>query len=272
MNDIFSMEFNPTQGEELWVAARKNTHYREFVPCRALQPYVVCYWVSKTDSFNNQAIESRIIPDGCMDIVFNMTEIEKGKGGLICGLMTSPEVMIVKEVREFIGIRFWPAGIIPFLGYSAADFRDQLIPMEDILGKNALDISEKIGNVKRIEEQIMLIEEWLKNLLPHVQEINPFIKNVLLAIYRDKGIISVKKLSEELNISQRHLSRKFNEWVGANAKTFSNIIRFQNTIHQLNQRNHIDYLEIALNNGYYDQAHFIKEFKYLYGKTPSQFK
>ncbi|SKC66099.1 AraC family transcriptional regulator [Maledivibacter halophilus] len=263
--------FIPTQGEKLWSNIKQQcTIYKEYLPCKELQSHIACYWTSKTNNISNKPISSRIIPDGCMDIVFNIEEINKGKCGLVSGLMTMPEEQKVKGISEFIGVRFWPGEIIPFLKNSANDFTNQLIPLDSILGKVAFDISEKLYFEVTLSERLMIIEEELVKLLLKASVSNKLIKSALCTIYQHKGIISIRSLSKEMNISQRQLSRKFKTWIGTNPKTFINIIRFQYIIKQLNERTNINFQDLALENGYYDQAHFIKEFKALYGKTPGK--
>lgn len=271
MNQVYLNNFKPTQGEKLWPDIKQqSTIYREYLPCRELQPYVACYWTSKTINSLNNPIYSRIIPDGCIDIIFNIEEINSGKSAIVCGLMTAPEVEKINGVREFIGIRFWAGGVIPFLRNSANDFTDQLIPLDSILGKTKFNISEKLYSSDTLTEKIAIIEEELKNLLLKASKIDVLIKSALYTIYKHKGIISIGNLSKELNISQRQLSRKFNSWIGTNPKTFCNIVRFQYIVRKLNGKTNINLRDLAFENGYYDQAHFIKEFKTFYGKTPGQ--
>ncbi|KAB3538530.1 AraC family transcriptional regulator [Alkaliphilus pronyensis] len=265
--------FIPTQGEKLWSNIKQqSTIYREYSPIRKLQPYIACYWTSKTINTTNEVVTSRVIPDGCMDIVFDIGEINKGKCGSVCGLMTKSSEEEVKGTSEFLGVRFWPGGIIPFLKISANDFTDKSVSLDDILGKLALEISERLCFSETLSERLMIIEDELVRLILKAGVSNELMICALYEIYKHRGIISIKNLSQEMNMSQRQLSRNFKNWIGTNPKTFVNIIRFQNIIKQLNEATNINLQDMVFENGYYDQAHFIKDFKTFYGKTPGRLK
>jgi len=271
MEKTISRGFNPTQGEKLWSQIKKqNTVYQEYSPSKELQEYIACYWFSKTISLGDELLISRVIPDGCMDIVFNMNEISQGKGARVSGIMTMPEIREVKEINEYVGIRFLPGGIIPFIKDSATNFTNQLIDLQDIWRKEGLNISQKVYEATSIEERIVIIEKTLKDKLVNDNSIPAFLKYALHDIYLNKGNLSIKELSARTYISERHLSRKFNEYIGTGTKVFSNIIRFQQVIRQIDRNKDIEILNLALNNGYYDQSHLNKEFKTFYGITPKR--
>ncbi|WP_026895907.1 helix-turn-helix domain-containing protein [Clostridiisalibacter paucivorans] len=271
MTKQYLNNFIPTQGEKLWPnIEQQSTIYREYCPISELQSYIACYWTSKTINTTNEVITSRVIPDGCMDIVFDIGEINKGKCGSVCGLMTKFSEEEVKGISEFLGVRFWPGGIIPFLKILANDFTDKLVSLDDVLGRFAFEISERLYYAETLSERLMIIEGELVRLLLKAGASNELMISALYEIYKYKGIISIKNLSQQMNISQRQLSRKFHNWIGTSPKTFINIIRFQNIIKQLNEATNINFQDVALENGYYDQAHFIKDFKSFYGKTPGR--
>ncbi len=267
----FNNMFVPTQGECLWSDnEQNNTIYKEFLPCRELQPCIACYWMSKRTTVPNEVVITRIIPDGCMDIVFNINNLSKGKGGVVIGTMTSPEENLVNDLRHFVGVRFWPGAIFPFIKNSAKDFTNKGFSLEYVWGKENTILNESVYEAKNINGIIKILEKTLKKKLLEIFYIDSVIQNMLYNVYKAKGNISIKALAMNLNISQRQLSRKVNEWIGVSPKTFNNIVRFQNIINELNTKSNRNFSEIALNNGYYDQAHFIKKFKAFYGKTPGQ--
>ncbi len=263
--------FKPTQGEKLWLkSGQPNTIYREYTPCRELQPYVACYWVNIAYGHKHKPLISRVIPDGCMDIVFDMS-ISSNKCALVVGLMTTPDIKTIEGISDFTGVRFKPGGLIPFIRSNAADFTDQLIPLYDVIGYEAVEIGERIYFSGNLQDRVAAMEKALLRLLHKTGDIEPFMAYALGLIYQQKGTILVNDLAARLNIGQRQLSRKFNDWIGINPKAFSKIIRFQNIISELNGASGTRLLDLGLRYGYYDQAHFIKEFKTFYGMTPGYF-
>lgn len=265
--------FIPTQGEGLWSEIEQsNVFYKEWLPCKELQPYVACYWIFKVKAIPKENVISRVIPDGCMDIIFNIANLAKGKGGSVVGTMLSPETNAINELRELVGVRFWPGGIVPFIKNSAKDFTESSISLEYIWGKEDSMLCQTIFSASRNEDRIRTLEETLKGKLKEISFTDTDIQKMIYNVYKNKGNLSIKDLTTELNISQRHLSRKVNLWLGISPKTFSNIVRFQNIVNELNTKPNSNLIKVALNNGYYDQAHFTKEFKGFYGKTPGQLK
>lgn len=267
----YYQHFKPTQGEKFWPdLVLKNVIYREYLPCKELQTYVACYWTTTSVDVIKEPLIDRVIPDGCMDIIFNLENTSVDRGGFVVGLMNSPAVKSIKGVRNFLGVRFWPGGAIPFLNYSAADFTDEIVPLEFFWKEEALTIHERICSENRPEERVKIVENKLISFKDKIDKDDQLISYTLQEIFKHKGVISIENLAGELGISQRHLSRKFKDWIGTNPKKFCNIIRFQNIINHLNQKEDVNWLEIALLTGYYDQSHLIREFKSFYGQTPSQ--
>lgn len=178
----------------------------------------------------------------------------------------------IKGVRNFVGVRFWPGGAIPFLRDTAVNFTDDIVTLDSVWGEQADIISERVYMESSPVKKIEIIENKLLDILKDVDETDYIIKLALHKILTAGGAISINQLAREVDISQRHLSRKFKNWIGISPKKFCNIVKFQNIINELNKQaynsSNIDWVNIALKNGYYDQAHFIREFKKLYGKTP----
>lgn len=267
----YFQNFRPTQGEKFWPElVQENVIYREYIPCKELQAYVACYWTFNSLTPIREAIVDRVIPDGCMDIIFNLEATSTEQDAFIVGLMNLPSINRVKGVRNFLGVRFWPGGAIPFLNCSAADFTDKLVPLELLWKEEACSISEQLSLESHREKRVKIVEENLISFLRKIDKDDQLIRHTLHKIFQTRGVITVNDLVVKLGISQRHLARKFNDWIGTNPKNFCNIIKFQNIFAQLNQIQDVNWLEIALTNGYYDQSHLIRQFKSFYGQTPGQ--
>ncbi len=91
----------------------------------------------------------------------------------------------------------------------------------------------------------------------------------LAIIHKSKGNIRIKELTEQLHISQSPLEKRFRQAVGAPPKKFASLVRLKYVIQQYSSANSLT--ELGYEAGFYDQAHFIKEFKTLTGDTPEKF-
>ena len=88
---------------------------------------------------------------------------------------------------------------------------------------------------------------------------------------QSRGLIDVSSLSEQMNINRRSIERRFASVIGMSPKQLSRVVRLQSTIRILEQKNFTNLTALAYENGYYDQAHFIKDFKEFTGMSPKTF-
>jgi methylphosphotriester-DNA--protein-cysteine methyltransferase len=113
-----------------------------------------------------------------------------------------------------------------------------------------------------------VLEEWLiERMRPGAPD--PMVLQALALIHKNKGKIRIKELAEQLHISQSPLEKRFRQMVGATPKKFASIIRFKHAVQQYNPQRSLT--DLGYEAGFYDQAHFIKEFKNFTGETPEEF-
>lgn len=148
------------------------------------------------------------------------------------------------------------------------DFFENFISYDDFLNSNQFSrIKQIFANHRNYPELIGNIEKFLlvEILCTHT---DPIIKEAIHEIMNKQGSVSIKKIIDKLSISRDSFEKKFRKQVGTSPKKFSNIVRFRNLFE--NKNDEITLTEIGLNAGYYDQSHFIKDFKEITGKKPSK--
>jgi AraC-like DNA-binding protein len=218
-----------------------------------------------------EPISHRVIPDGCVDIIFNLHARSHGEAAVIAGTMTRPIFAELKGRVNYLAIRFLPGGFLHFFDDPVCHIADRIVPLEMMSGRKEHDLAERLIGESHIESRIRLIEGYFERLLMRNNRSDPVVTSALGNILRHKGNIEVSRLSEDVNSSQRQLSRKFKKWIGVGPKSFCRIIRFQNILRILLLCSKRSLLSIALDGGYYDQSHFIHEFNSYYGLNPSEF-
>ena len=264
-------EYRPFQSMSETVRQCDSIYCREYVPCEYLQPYISCYWTMTSEIELEEPILHRVIPDGCIDIIFDLNERSYRQASSIVGTMTKPIFAELKGQVNYVAIRFLPGGFLHFFNSPVYDFTDRIIPLEMISAKKGCNLTEQLFMENHIGNKIKLLENYLENLLTTNNRNDPIIKNALHNILKNKGNIRVSELSKNVNSSQRQLCRKFDKWVGISPKAFCRIIRFQNILRTLHHHSKCNLLSIALDGGYYDQSHFIHEFNSCCGLNPSEF-
>jgi AraC-like DNA-binding protein len=218
-----------------------------------------------------EPISHRVVPDGCTDIIFDLSGHSYRQAASVVGTMTKPIFAELKADVNYMAIRFLPGGFLEFFDSSAHNLTDRIIPLEAISGREEHDVTEQLVLEHHIASRIELLDRYLEKLLRRNNRKDPVAKNAIRIILSNKGNIRISELPEIVGCSERHLRRKFDRWLGVSPKVFCRIIRFQNVCRTLHHNPKCNLLSAALDVGYYDQSHFIHEFNSYYGLNPSEF-
>jgi len=258
----------------------------------ALQPYVECYWTGTPEpGVSKDKSTHRVLPDGCIDIVVEFDQCEGEEGGLILpsfagfagfpgfpdkasmvGTMSRPLIVNSARRNSFLGARFKPGKAISILGGSAGELTDQSIPLGEIWNHSVgRDFVDELTDQRSIAAKVKLVERVLLDKLVCKRDDDPYIGALVDHIVGKRGAVSIEALSEFAGISRQHIARKFDRYVGISPKLFSRIMRFQDLMNTIRAAHNIDWASIALDLGYYDQAHMISDFKEFSGQTPGSF-
>ncbi|TMU85841.1 AraC family transcriptional regulator [Bacillus sp. BHET2] len=260
--------FLPIQSPSILHSNGRN--YQEYNPNHALSPYVACYW--SLDYYASDTPEThRILPDGCVDIIVDLTASSPSKGAFITGLMTRFETLTFTNEQHFFGIRLFSKHARGFLHYPVQEFIDDRVYLEDVWGMEGLLFTEEIQEALGTLERMDIVETKLIHLLRSLgnHRIPDSLQTSLHYIFMNHGMNSIQTLAEKVSYSERTIRRVFKEELGVSPKEFSRIIRFQSMLKNLHSVQNGSLMEVALHYGYYDHAHFTNEFKHFYGLVPS---
>jgi len=144
------------------------------------------------------------------------------------------------------------------------------LSLEDIFDKNSVnEIEDKLAFANTDKQRIKIVEQFLLSQLKNIQT-DKLITEAVKLIYQSNGTIRIKELNEKLFISQSPFEKRFRKIVGTTPKKFASIIRFNKVLETLDKSKSLT--EICFENNFFDQAHFIKDFKHFTGDTPENFK
>lgn len=255
--------------------------YREYPPCPALQPYVQCYWSREARSAAPGAALNRVLPDGCMDIVFSFGDRWTGStgrkmrdgrpGGVAVGTMTLPLLVHPGHREEFFGIRFRPGRAPAFLGLPASECTDDAIPLAETWGREGAALEQRLAEACGPQARVALMEGELQRRLARAAPPDCYVDAVVGLMARHYGVVSVARACEYAGITRQHLARRFERHVGIPPKLFSRVIRFQSLLKRVERANPVSWSSLAADAGYYDQAHLIADFRQFTGLTPEAF-
>lgn len=255
-------------------------HYQTFEPNQNLAKLVKCYWT--LESPKEEVPEKQtIVPDGCMEMVFHYGDlykqyIENGSSIIqpkcfVIGQLTRPLEIEPTGVTGIFSVRFHPNGFLPFATIPIKEMENTAVTLEKLFGKYGKEIEQKILKANTTLERIKLIEIFLFFRLTDTETIDRIVKSTVETILTANGQLSIDELSKQTNINRRQLERKFSSAIGLSPKQLSKTIRLQATLKMLLNKKFTSLTALAYENEYYDQAHFIKDFKELTGFTPKEF-
>jgi AraC-like DNA-binding protein len=217
-------------------------------------------------------------PDGSVEIVFHVgldfyRNNEKESSAKIIGQITRPLIMKAKGEGRSFGIWFLPHAFHSFTKIPVNSLNDRAIALDTFFSKTFIDSVNNCIFENRIENLLTEVNSYFNSLLNI--SVNP-VRDKIAAyathyILRKKAEADLDKLVGECNISNRYLQKIFLEKIGYSPKYFIKIVRFQHALQDLSGERTGSLTSLAYKAGYFDQAHFIRDFKQFTGFTPSQF-
>lgn len=241
--------------------------YAELLPHPQLQSYIYCYWQLQTIQTLSEQFNYRVVADGCIDIYF---ELNNPQDSYVMGFCKTFTEFPLDNSFNYVGIRFLPTMFPQLFKINAKELSnryehlDNVIPATAMFIKNNLHIEQKPAEIKEIFDAY-----FLAHLSKTTFDSDNRLYEAIQIILRNLGTIDVE---HDLNtgISSRQLRRLFEYYIGDTAKTFSKVVRFQNILKAKPSSQSLRSNKLFFDAGYYDQAHFIKEFKNFHGVTPSK--
>jgi len=242
-------------------------------PCEQLRLYVKHLVVSESDETRSY----KVLPgtslvmgfqyDGKLAYLDNNIENPLAAAG-ITGLTDNYRIFKNTANTGTILVIFHETGASHFFANPLNELFGQSLSLEHFFSRVELsDISEQLSMAGNDFERIRIIEQLLINDL-HQRSEDLLVKKALLYIHHSKGTIRISELAKKLHTSQSPLEKRFRRIVGSSPKKFASIVRVKNVLSALDQ-NAEDFT--VFEAGYYDQAHFIKEFKTFTSVTPEQY-
>lgn len=254
--------------------------YEEFRPAEPLAKLVKCIWIMESKAPGSRAAE-RILPDGCTEIVFNLAEPFEQHGAdgsterqpltLLVGQMQRPLLIAPTGKVQLMGVRFWPGGAYSFLMLPQTEIAGRVINLDAVWGSLALELQSRIAEAPSSTEAVKHVETALLARLKQRASHDEAVLGATGLILRSGGLLSIRRLADKIGINSRTLDRRFNTIVGLTPKALCRIVRFQQIFRMIQPGGMHDWARVAADCGYYDQPHFIKEFKALAGKEPTSY-
>ena len=252
---------------------------REYPVHSALAPFVKCVWSLESGGPVRDAPRERILPDSCVELVFHFhdpfrSHFANGESAI------QPRSFVVGQMRRFleiqpagragfVAVRFHARGAYLFFHRPLSQVAAGVVDLEDLWRARGREWTERIALANGMAARVRFIERALLSLLRANGRTEPAINRALQLIEGSRGQLRVSDLAAEIGVSCRHLTRQFQRAVGLSPKEFGRISRFLHALQLLTAGNHRSLTDVALECGFFDQAHFNHAFRELAGMSPS---
>lgn len=255
--------------------------FKKFLPSATLKPYIRHYYIFKSDT--DTVFEDVVFPSGDMEVIFNL-----GSGSweylLDDGFKKTPKIELWGQITKplsirsagkhvMLGIKFYTHSASYFFNDQMGVFNDNITDLQDVIGRVAQTLHQRLLETDGEQNRIDLLETFLlKRLSTHEKKsfhINK-VADILDSILKDASGSNITNIASRHNITTRYLQRLLHQHTGLSPKSYDKINRFQQSLKMIS-KNDQPFTSIAYACGYFDQSHFIRDFKSFTGLTPSSY-
>jgi AraC-like DNA-binding protein len=254
--------------------------YKTFVPPPPYDGFIenLWYW----EGFEPGHAKDTIMASGRVGIMVNLREDaltwydgegygrrNRIPGIAVCGTHSTHFAIDAYQASN-MGVQFRPGGAFAFFGGSARDFANAHVSLADIWGADAHRLHQRLVQAPTAEEKIAILFRAVVERFEE-RERHPAVLLALSRLRRAPHRASVRDIAREAEVSAKRLIHLFAEQVGVTPKLYLRVLRFQRVLERVHTAASVDWMEEVERHGYYDQPHFIREFREFSGFTPTEY-
>jgi AraC-like DNA-binding protein len=257
--------------------------YRHRVPKPPLDSFIEWIWVYQNDP-RPHALE-RILPTGAAQLIVNLKEDQTRlydpesphryvttSGSVLAGVQSRFQIIDTSEQEYVAGVAFKPGGTVPFMRMPAHEASNADVPLESLWGRRQTEtLRERLLESRSIEAKLDELEAVLQEMW-RPPGLHPAVNFALAAFNRAPLTTSIAAVTDAIGLSAKRFIERFKIEVGLTPKRYCRIRRFQRAVTVANRGCHVEWARVALDCGYFDQAHFIHEFRSFAGLTPTEYQ
>ena len=258
--------------------------YYTYKPPPPLSDFVEVFWFY--EGLVPAHEKERKLPDGSMGLVINLREdsfriydrhdlsrSETFRGCLLSGVQSEFIVIDTANQASIMGVHFRPGGGFPFFGMPASELHDLHVPLDALWGTTAGELRDRLLEAKTPGEKFAILELYLLERVATPLSRHPAVSFAMKEIGNNSQPRTISEVTDQIGLSPRRFIQLFRDEVGLTPKLFCRVRRFQQVLRSLQHGTlngrQIDWADIASSCGYFDQAHFIRDFRAFSGLNPT---
>lgn len=256
--------------------------HRTYIPGPPLCRFVESLWLYEGDNVPHG--KERVLPDGAVQLIINLREdklrvygrqdhgeCQSFRGSLLSGAHSEFVVIDTACQQEIMGVHFRPGGAFPFFRPPGSELPDAHISLDELWGSRAAALRDRLIEAKTAEDRFRILEKTLLAQAARPLAGHPAVGFALRELQCAPHTRTVSEVGRQIGLSPRRFIEAFSQEVGLTPKLFCRIRRFQHVLRLMRSGRRIDWTDIALSCGYFDQPHFIHDFRSFSGINPTAY-
>lgn len=256
--------------------------HKRYIPAPPLSNLVSCLWYWEGAPTTHS--KERLLPNGEPSIIFNLrdepfrlydvddlTQYSSYGYAVLSGARSNCFVIDTNQQERVVGIQFRPGGAYPFFRMPICEAEDTSIDLADLWSNCTAEIRERLLDAANVDSIFLTLERCLMEQLVRPPELHPGVAYALKQFQNRGQGKRIDAVTGAIGLSARRFIELFHHQVGLTPKVFCRVRRFQQVLSAIHGRRDVDWAQVALGCGYYDQAHFIHDFRNFSGLTPNAY-
>jgi AraC-like DNA-binding protein len=256
--------------------------FYRYTPAPPLSDFVALLWLY--EGYRQPHAKERLLPDGSMELVVNLNDdltrvydpqdtarFRTLSGSMVVGAHSEYFVIDTAEQHSVAGVHFKPGGAFPFLGLPASELHNAMVSLEDLWGSLARQLRERLLEAGSPQARLQVLERVLLARAAARRERHPAVAFALQEFHGLPHTRTIAEVTGQIGLSAKRFIQVFSGEVGLTPKLFCRVRRFQRVLRRIGAGRPVEWAAVAADCGYFDQAHFIRDFRAFSGINPSAY-
>lgn len=235
-------------------------------PTPDLAPFIEHYWIVAWDLRGREPHRQETLPQPNVHVVF------EANNSHVYGVVTGRFSRHLDGKSHAFGIRFAPGMFRSFLGSAVSKLADKTKPVRAVFGESVCELEAVLVSSAAQERMVKAADEFFQRRIPAFDDKAELAKRVVQQVLDERDVCTVDDLVNRVGIGKRTLQRLFGEYVGVSPKWVIRRYRLHDAVERFRSGEHPNFAQVALELGYFDQAHLINDFKSIIGYSPTEFQ